>query len=45
MQVLPAHVQPVPVIETKVKADGTVSVTVTGPMVGEEVIALLTVTV
>ena len=38
------HVHPVPAIETSVKADGTVSVTVTALVVGPAVAPFLTVT-
>jgi len=46
VQVVPplAQVQPVPAIETSVSPDGTVSVTVTVPLVGPAPASLLTVT-
>ena len=45
VQVLVEQLQPVPVMDTKVRPVGTVSVTVTVPLVGPAALALLTVTV
>jgi hypothetical protein len=45
MHVLPLHAQPVPLIETNVSPAGTVSVTVTVPLLDPALAAFDTVTV